>query len=108
VQFQSFLKISKLDDEIKAVAGKFKDWTMAKLLQLAKIKDNDKRVGKFLEFKKIINKKLGKETAVNTTSSIPKGEESKLKETSSLKNKSFKVIDKYLMFVLKYLKKDRS
>jgi ParB/RepB/Spo0J family partition protein len=50
------LKISRLDDHIKEEALKSKKWSANKLLQLAKIKNIDKRISKFEEFKGIINK----------------------------------------------------
>jgi ParB/RepB/Spo0J family partition protein len=50
------ITISKLDDLIKEEALTSKKWSANKLLQLAKIKNADKRMTKFEEFKAIINK----------------------------------------------------
>jgi ParB/RepB/Spo0J family partition protein len=46
-----YLKISNLDDEIKEEAGKSKEWTATKLLELAKIEDEQLRRDKFKEYK---------------------------------------------------------
>jgi hypothetical protein len=58
-----FITISTLDEKIKKEAEKSKLWSGRKLLQLTKIKDNETRVAKFLEFKAIIDKKLGRNVA---------------------------------------------
>ncbi|MDR0615025.1 MAG: ParB/RepB/Spo0J family partition protein [Lactobacillales bacterium] len=51
------LKISKLDEQIKTEALQSKEWSVNKLLQLARIKNHEKRQAKFAEFKAIIDKK---------------------------------------------------
>jgi hypothetical protein len=50
------LKISRLDGQIKEEALKSKKWSTNKLLQLAKIKNDENRLSRFEEYKAVINK----------------------------------------------------
>jgi ParB family chromosome partitioning protein len=65
-----YLKISNLNDEIKEEAGKSKDWTATKLLELAKIEDEQLRRDKFKEYKAKITGETDGETV-----STPSAEE---------------------------------
>jgi ParB/RepB/Spo0J family partition protein len=59
-----YLKISHLDEEIKQEAGKSKEWTVTKLLDLAKIENKQLRYDKFKEYKaKIIGETVSASSA---------------------------------------------
>jgi ParB family chromosome partitioning protein len=84
------LTISKLDDKIKEEALTSKKWSANKLLQLAKIKNTDKRLAKFEEFKAIINKphKSSVNESDNTDSNSDSNSSQSDKKISVFKNHS--------------------
>ena len=62
------LEISRLDPQIQEEALKSSRWSASKLLQLAKIKDRDKRLKKFKEFSAVINKTAKSQDKVSDSS----------------------------------------
>jgi ParB/RepB/Spo0J family partition protein len=68
-----YLKISNLNDEIREEAGKSKEWTATKLLELAKIEDEQPRHDKFKEYKAKITGETDGET-VSASSAEEKDE----------------------------------